>query len=303
MSDFIATTAPVSELSRLRDEVANLIRGDGTRADYSALNKVYLVSGKIRGRPELQGELALNTDGSLVFTSGRLEVKLSSAITLETVAYVRRLFNKPEGDFTFMVLRPGSTQGKWSRYNSDGVRLEMDELGDFGTNQGADFDKTKLDAVIRHAQECGDVGILLSESAAYCCKSGTHIQLAGVDISTLPEASEVNKKTGQTGLIAKPQVLAFVNAVSQYCGQMDESGKVRYSGLVVSNRNDQKAAGMRFTMVDGYIDTVNKTGERIVIDAGGGTYKVYHQNGLTRTHLGDVAYDQDAVLVELETQA
>lgn len=288
MSDFIAITAPVSELSRLRDEVATLIRGDGTRADYSALHKVYLVSGKIRGRPELQGELALKIDGSLVFTSGRLEVKLSSAITLETVAHVRRLFNIPEGvNFTFTVLRPGSTQGKWSRYNSDGVLLESGELGDFGTSQGADFDKTKLDAVIRHAQECGDVGILLSESGAYCCKSGTHIQLAGVDISTTPE---YDPKT-------KAPVLAFVNAVSQYCG---EKG---YSGLVVSNRNDQKTAGMRFTMVDGYIDTVNKTGERIVIDAGGGTYKVYHQNGLTRTHLGDVAYNQDAVLAELETQA
>ncbi len=285
MSDFIATTAPVSELSRLRDEVDTLIKGNGIRANYSALHKVYLVSGKIRNYPELQGDLALNTNGSLVFTSGRLEVKLSSAITLETAVYIRRLFNIPENvNFTFTVLRPGSTQGKWSRYNSDGVLLEIGELGTFGTGQGADFDKSKLDAVIYHAQACGDVGTLLSESAAYCCTSGTHIQLSGMDISTTPE---YDPKT-------KAHVLAFVNAVSQRCAEMD------YSKLVVSNRNDQKAAGMRFTMVDGYIDTVNPTGERIVIDAGGGTYKVYHQNGLVRTHLGDIAYDQEKVIAELE---
>ncbi len=283
MSDFTTTA---NELERLRDAVATLIREKG----YELLPWFYLVSGKIRGRPELHDKLVASATGVVeyTFTTGDREVELSSAITLETVAYARHLLGvSPEGDFTFTVLRPGSTQGKWSRYNSNAELLESGAMGDFGTTQGADFDKTKLDGVIHHAIECGDVGILLSESAAYCCASGTHIQLAGVDISTLPV---YDPKT-------KAPVLAFVNAISTRCAALG------YTQMVVSNRNDQKAAGMRFTMVDGYIDTVNRTGERIVIDAGGGTYKVYHQNGLARTHLGDIAFDQDKVLAVLETHA
>lgn len=277
----------MSAIKDLNNSIDRLLQGDGTREDYSNLFKVLLLSGEIRNYPELHGLFALRIDGSMVFTSGALEVKLSSAITQDTVSYVRRLFNILEGDFTFTVLRPGSTQGKWSRYNSNGDLLESGELGTFGTGQGADFDKTKLDSVIRHTQECGDVGILLSESGAYCCKSGTHIQLAGVDISTLPE---YDPKT-------KAPVLAFVNAVSQRCGELG------YTQMFVSNRNDQKAAGMRFTMVDGYIDTVNPTGERIVIDAGGGTYKVYHQKDTMRTHLGDIAYHQIELIDELKAMA
>lgn len=296
MSDF--TTAN-SELERLYVDLATLIREKG----FELLLQAYLVSGKIRGRRELHDKLVAWANARATgvvefdFTTDDREVELSSAITLGTVGYVRAQLGVPEGDFTFTVLRPGSTQGKWSRYNSNAELLESDAMGDFGTGAGAGFDQSKLDGVIRHAQECGDAGILLSESAAYCCASGTSIRLDGVDISTLPQASEVNKKTGLTGLIAKPQVLAFVNAVSARCAALG------YTQMVVSNRNDQKAAGMRFTMVDGYIDTVNPTGERIVVDAGGGTYKVYHQNGLARTHLGDIAYDQDAVLAELAAQA
>ncbi len=281
MSGFTDTT----ELPRLLDAVATLIREKG----YESLHQVYLVSGKIRGFPDLQGILALNTSDLVkyIFTSSLLEVKLSSAITLETVAYARAQLGVPEGDFTFTVLRPGSTQGKWSRYNSNAKLLESGAMGDFGTGAGAGFDQSKLDTVVHHAQECGDAGILLSESAAYCCVAGTSIRLNGVDISTLPV---YDPKT-------KALVLAFVNAVSTRCAALG------YTQMVVSNRNDQKAAGMRFTMVDGYIDTVNPTGERIVIDAGGGTYKVYHQNGLVRTHLGDIAFDQDAVLAVLAAQA
>lgn len=282
MSDFTTAT---NELSRLHGAMATLIREKG----YESLHQVHLVSGKIRGFPELQGTLALNTSDLVkyIFTSGRLEVKLSSAITLDTVAYARHVLGVPEGEITFLVLRPGSTQGKWSRYNSNGVLLESDELGDFGTGAGAGFDQSKLDSVIHHAIERGDAGILLSESAAYCCASGTSIRLDGTDISTLPV---YDPKT-------KAPVLAFVNAVSARCAALG------YTQMVVSNRNDQKAAGMRFTMADGYIDTVNPTGERIVIDAGGLTYKVYHQNGLVRTHLGDIAYDQDKVLAVLAAQA
>jgi hypothetical protein len=280
MTDFIDTT---NELKRLRDAVATLIREKG----FESLHQVYLVSGKIRGRPDLQERLVASATGSVEFdfTDGVREVLLSSAITLETVDYVRHKLNVPEGDFTFTVLRPGSTQGKWSRYNSNAVLLESGELGNFGT--GALPDESKLDGVIHHAQECGDAGILLSESAAYCCTSGSSIRLDGVDISTLPV---YDPKT-------KAAVLAFVNAVSVRCAALG------YTQMVVSNRNDQKAAGMRFTMVDGYIDTVNPTGERVVIDAGGGTYKVYHQNDLTRTHLGDIAYNQDLVLAELAAEA
>jgi hypothetical protein len=282
MSDFTNT---VDEFSRLNDDVATLICMNG----HKSLHQVRLVSGKMRGRRELHGKLVASASGSVEFdfTDDDREVLLSSAITLETVAYVRGLFNIPEGDFTFTVLRPGSTQGKWSRYNSNGDLLESGAMGDFGTGSGDGFDQSKLDGVIHHAIGCGDVGILLSESGAYCCKSGTFIRLDGMDISTLPE---YDPKT-------KAHVLAFVNAISARCAALG------YTQMVVSNRNDQKAAGMRFTMVDGYIDTVNPTGERIVIDAGGGTYKVYHQNGLVRTHLGDIAYDQDKVLVVLESQA
>ncbi len=278
MSEMVTT---VNELLRLRDAEATLLREKG----YESLNKVYLVSGKIRRHPELQEKLKASVNGLVEFdfTDGEREVLLSSAITLETVAYVRHLFDVPEGDFTFTMLRPGSTQGKWSRYNSNAELLESGTMGDFGTGAGAGFLQSKLDEVVYRAQEHGDAGILLSESAAYCCTNGTSIRLDGTDISTLPV---YDPKT-------KAPVLAFVNAVSERCAFLG------YTQMVVSNRNDQKVAGMRFTMVDGYIDTVNPTGERIVIDAGGGTYKVYHQNGLVRTHLGDIAFDQDLVLAEL----
>ncbi len=283
MSTFLKMpTTTMPELKHLQDAIIDLL----SHTDYSQLHKVYLVSGKIRNHPELQGELALRTEGSMIFTSAALEIKLSSAITLESVDYIRRIFNILENDeFTFTILRPGSTQGKWCRYNNNGTLLESNELGTFGTSQGADFDVSKLDAVINRAQECNDIGILLSESAAYCCKSNTHIQLNGIDISN---TSEYDNKT-------KANVLAFVNAVSKRCATLN------YDKMIVSNRNDQKAANMRFTMVDGYIDTINPNGERIVIDAGGGTYKVYYQNNLTRTHLGDIPYDQDMLLRELET--
>ncbi len=286
MSSFSASsTVPVTlvtpTLPELIAQVQRLIAG------HPDLDIVGLFSGLIRNHPKLQPFLARALEWTECrFTTAEEEVNLSSEITLASVQYVRTILEIPEGPFTFTVLRPGSTQGKLSRYNSDGRLLEVTPLGDFGTGQADRIDPTILDGVIAAVRAAGDAGIVLSESAAYCVTAGQHLRLGMPDISACPE---YDPKT-------KPGVLAFVNAISKHCGE------VGYTQIVVSNRNDQKRAGMTFTMVDGYVAT-NPEGERIVIDCGGGTYKLYYQNGATATHLGDVSYDQKLVIDELHAAA